>query len=284
MLPVIICLLLIASATPYADTGVELLLTGEFHGDEVSANDGENAFIGQWIWSSTDAKVFNDTRRSVTDLVPCVWVSTISASDGKVSQRLANPPDLAGHSGPVAVIIRFEDSFNSVWETKATTAVAAELDERLGKLPGLLADTGADVLEVQLDFDCPVRLLEGWSKVVRSLKESSLKGRDVWITSLPCHIEVPSYGSWFRGTVSGHIIQVFDTGLTCDESTVDGIADSLRKQELPFRLGLGAFERMKGSKSTDHRQWFNMLPEFSSIKEFRGVWVFPGGRQWGYLL
>jgi len=37
----VLCILLTASANLYAGTGIQLLLTGEFHGDEVSVKDGE---------------------------------------------------------------------------------------------------------------------------------------------------------------------------------------------------------------------------------------------------
>ena len=254
------------------------------HGALAMENGVKQDFIGQWVWSSRDAKIFRDTRLNVPNLVPCIWVGTISVSDGKVVQRLANSPDLAGQEGPVAVVIRFDDSFNSVWGKKAVPVVAEELDKRLNKLTGILADSGTDVQEIQLDYDCPIRHLEYWSKVVRALKNGSLKGRDVWITSLPCHIQEPRYGSWFRSSVTGHILQVFDTGVSCDTATVNGLAGCLRKQQLAFRIGLGAFERIKESKSTDHRSWFYTLNTFSSIPEYRGVWVFPGGNRWDYLL
>ena len=241
-------------------------------------------FIGQWIWSARDAEIFTDTCLNFPDLVPSIWVSTISVTDGKVVQRLANAPDLAYKKGPVAVVIRFDDSFNSIWSKKTAWVVAEELDKKLYKLNGILADTGLDVREVQLDYDCPVRRLGEWSRVVRILKEGSLNGRDIWITSLPCHIRVPGFGSLFRDSVEGHILQVFDTGVSCDSATVNALSGLLRKQGLAFRLGLGAFERTKGSRSTDHRRWFSVLPAFSSIPQYRGVLVFPGGNQWRYLL
>ncbi len=246
--------------------------------------DAPQPFIGQWVWSSRDAKIFNDARRNVPDLVPSIWVSTISVSDGKIVQRLANVPDLIGRKSPVAVVIRFDDSFNSVWHTKKATYVAEELDERLYKLTGILTDTGITVREVQLDYDCPVRRLEDWSKVIYVLNKGSLKDRDVWITSLPSHIQVPGFGLWFSGCVTGHILQVFDTGVSCNRTNVERIAGLLRKQGVAFRLGLGAFERTKGTLSTNHRRWFSSLSAFSSIPGYRGLWVFPGGRQWDYLL
>src|SRR5215217_7623763 len=46
--------------------------------------------VGQWIWSSADSAHFVEAARSVPDLIPTVWIGTLSASqNGAVQGQLA---------------------------------------------------------------------------------------------------------------------------------------------------------------------------------------------------
>ncbi len=159
--------------------------------------------------------------------------------------------------------------------------VAASIDARLRKLMDPVLRTGVDVTEVQLDYDCPVRLLRRWASVVGILSGGALAGRTLWITSLVDHVRQPDYGDLFRGRVAGHILQVFDTGdqvLSDSPARVGLLAD---QQRMPFRLGLGAFERrLPGGRRTDHRAWFDAVRPMARSPWFRGVWVFPAGQPW----
>ena len=72
--------------------------------------------------------------------------------------------------------------------------------------------SGVAISEVQLDYDCPERLLRRWSAVTAILSRGVLAGRRVWITSLISHVRHAEYGDLFRANVAGHILQLFDTG------------------------------------------------------------------------
>lgn len=241
-------------------------------------------FWGQWLWSSTDRRVFFASRREVPDLLPGVWASTLSFKDGEVVQRLALSPDIED-GARVAILIRFHESFHEAWIGTDDAKTAAAIGARLATLLGHVAATGVTVAEVHLDYDCPVRRLPRWAAIVRRLTAGPLAGREVWVTSLVAHVRAPAYGELFRGSVAGHILQLFDTGDRVDPFSVKAVGDLAARHRMPFRLGVGAYERiLPGNRTTDHRRWFGAVPSISRSAWFRGVWVFPAGRAWTPLM
>ncbi|MEW6531607.1 MAG: hypothetical protein AB1473_12270 [Thermodesulfobacteriota bacterium] len=221
-----------------------------------------------------------ETRRELPGLVPCIWVATIKASQGAISQELGCSPALGKSIPSIAIVVRIDDSVHELWKLRATDQIARDIDTRLHKLMHLLAAAEIQVGEVQLDYDCPEKRLGAWAQVVRVVSLSSLKGKSVWITSLPAHLKNPNYSTWLRGAVTGHILQLFDTGVSCSHESLTRLADCLRNQDMSFRIGLGAFERVGFGKRTDHQLWFSTLPSFAAIPEYKGVWIFPGGKKW----
>jgi hypothetical protein len=138
---------------------------------------------------------------------------------------------------------------------------------------------------VQLDYDCPERLLPRWAAVVRTLSRDALSGRTVWLTSLVAHVRHRNYGDLFRDNVAGHIVQVFDTGDRMSVPYARQLERLVTRHRMPFRLGLGAFERrLANGATTHHRAWFAAVRIVNGSPWFRGVWVFPGGSQWAPLL
>jgi hypothetical protein len=115
-------------------------------------------FIGQWVWTPQDAAIFLQSRIELPDIEPAVWVSTLSFSNGDLLQRLALSPALEP-GARVAIVIRFDRSVDGIWSPMDDAGVAASIDARLRKLMDPVLRTGVDVTEVQLDYDCPVRLL-----------------------------------------------------------------------------------------------------------------------------
>jgi len=121
--------------------------------------------------------------------------------------------------------------------------------------------------------------------VLKVVSRSSLKSRRLWITSLIAHLKNSGYGDLFRDSVQGHILQVFDTGDAFKNHSPEALNEMLAGQKMPFRLGLGAFERkFSATSASDHRDWFSALPVFSSNPWYRGLWIFPGGKPWTGLL
>lgn len=236
---------------------------------------------GQWLWSRADEPVYLDARRSEAGLRPGIWVSSISfdTTERRLVQRLALPPTLV--PGPIAVVIRFEDGMHQAWGRVDDAALADSIDAVVGRVLRLVHGSGASVAEVQLDYDCPVRRLSRWARVVSTMADGALRNEEVWVTSLVTHLREPSYGGLFRGHVTGHIVQVFDTGEDPSPARVSELERLLARQRLPFRFGVGAFERrLSPDSTTDHIGWFAARARLAALPLYRGLWVFPAGRSW----
>ncbi len=240
---------------------------------------------GQWIWSDADLARWREARAAGPAVRPGLWVSTVRWDGGAFRQQLArNPRELAG--APAAAVVRFDESVHGAWAALPDSAVARALDERLRRLLPLVERAGGRAAEVQLDYDCPVRRLPRWAAVVGALTApgGALAGREVWVTSLVAHVARPEYGPLFRPAARGHIVQLFDTGDVPSAGAADRLAAALARARMPFRVGLGAFERRgraAGARAvTDHRGWFAALPALARVPGYEGVWIFPGGQAW----
>jgi hypothetical protein len=201
-----------------------------------------------------------------------------------VVQHLANAPDLVQGVRSGAIILRFEDSFHLAWATNDAATLARNVGTKIKQLLRQVTAVGLTVSEIHLDNDCPMRLLKAWAGVVRTLGSGVLADQEVWVTSLPVHLQEPRYSAWFGGAVAGHILQLFDTGVAAEAVMARRLAERLAQQPLPFRLGLGAFERATANGPTQHQWWFTALPVFAALPGYRGVWIFPGGQRWTFLL
>jgi len=236
---------------------------------------------GQWVWSAADSALLAASVRGGASLTAGVWVSTVrpAVPGDSLAQTLALPPSAAGLA-PIAAV-----AFHAWWADHSDRVTADQLDRRLRTLLDLLSRSGATVTEVQLDYDCPVRLLPRWARVLHRLRHSSLEGREVWITSLLAHQRDPAFGRRLRGAVDGQILQLFDTGDRAAGARLDDLERRLVRQGLPFRVGLGAFERrLPGGGLTDHVAWFGAVRELRTWPGFRGLWVFPAGRPYQRLV
>ena len=251
---------------------------------------------GQWIWSPADLARWRDAHATRPALRPGVWTSTVwweGGAGGGVRQRLAlSPRPLAGI--PIAVVVRFDDRMHAAWLAASDSVIATQLDARLAELLRLVAAAGAKVGEVQLDYDCPVRRLPRWAIVLRRVHAGALASRELWVTSLITHVAQRDYGAHLRGVVSGHIVQLFDVNVGRDDdapsaATIARLTANLERAALPFRLGLGAFERViptatGGTRLTHHRAWFAVAPALARSPWYRGLWVFPGEQSWTSLV
>jgi hypothetical protein len=238
--------------------------------------------LGQWVWSDTDARLLRDARRSRPALQAAIWAGSITESGGRLTSALGiSPARLGAGVGGMVKVIRFETSVARLFDSAGDSAVAARLGERLAALLSISRPAAGTV---QLDFDAPERLLPRWASVVRLLRDGPLRGHEVWVTSIPAHVQHARYGRWFRHAVDGHILQVFDTGESYNESRVRRLIDLADGHQIPFQLGVGSFERSLGGRHTTHRAWFDEVPRFAASRWYRGLWVFPAGTEWTVYL
>lgn len=234
---------------------------------------------GQWIWTQNDLSLYKDRRHRDPGLEAGVFIATIVRDHDRTALKRALSPGLVA---PLrAVVIRFDDSFHAAWK-QSDAEVANETGRLLATLLQQVDDTGAEPTEIQLDYDCPERLLPRWSRLLRSLSNGALKNREVWITTLTSQLRQDDFGKLFQGSVEGHIPQVFDTGEAFSPEAAATLRERLDRAALPFRLGLGAFERASenGTNATDHGRWREAIPMLKTSVWFRGLWIFPAGQPW----
>jgi hypothetical protein len=243
---------------------------------------------GQWIWTTSDAQQYERVVTQVRDVVPGILVSTLKLTDHQVTQQIGLWPGTERAPGGVALVVRFDDSLHDIWRSKTVARDVVEIEAKLRWLLQSAAQADVTVREVQLDYDCPNRRLAAWADLLARLRSDVLRKVPLWITSLPTHMQNPRYGILFTGTIAGHILQLFDVGTQLTIADARSLAAQAEGQGLPFRVGLGAFERIQPSSLqqadpvllTDHSSWFAALPAFATQSHFRGAWVFPAGMPW----
>jgi hypothetical protein len=241
--------------------------------------------LGQWIWTAEDSARFVESSRTFPRLAATVWIGTIRANGaGEVQSRLALSPRMAGRPR-VGVVVRFDDTFTNAWSAASDSAISDAVGAALGAMLNAAEGSGVAVTEVQLDYDCPERLLKRWSDVVADVALDPLAGKSVWVTSLVAHMRHREYGDLFRDHVAGHILQVFDTGDRMSLPYVRQIERLAARQRMPFRLGIAAFERRYANgRTTNHQGWFEAPRAMRGSRWLRGIWIFPGGASWAHLL
>ena len=231
---------------------------------------------GQWLWTRRDLAIFERSRRRLPELSAGVFIGELVCAQGRVALRRGLSPLLAG-AAPRALVVRLADSMQACFAKLAADDLARDLDDRFSKLLHEANDTGVHFRELQLDYDAPVSKLEGYACLLRYLRAHSLKGVELWITSVPSHLEAPGYGTALRGVVTGHIIQVFDTGLRCNDQEASRLHAALEAQGLPYRVGYGTFERAGAAPDRSHRCWLSVTRPWRTDANFAGFWLFPAG-------
>ncbi len=231
---------------------------------------------GQWLWTARDREIFERARSAHPALQAAVFIGTIECESGALRTKRGLSPESAGNQ-PRALVVRLSDSVHTCVEQQAQGDFARGLDARLAELLSEVHATGIHFGELQLDYDAPVSKLSRWANALGYLKEHSLRGTELWITSLPAHVEQPNYGSLMRGVVTGHIIQVFDTGLSCDAESGQHLRAALQAQGMPYRVGYGTFERKGVSAQHAHACWLGLTQSWRGDPGASGWWVFPAG-------
>lgn len=240
--------------------------------------------LGQWLWSARDSALLQSMRGRRPALRAGVWVATISTRGDALVAALGRPLD-ASVGDDAEVVIRVDDSFSPWWGRVPPDTIAARLGDRIARVLQVVERGGAR-RTLQLDYDAPVGRLAEYAELLQRLRGEGgvLHGRSIWITSLVSHLGDPRYGARFRPLVDGHIVQLFDTGDRYSAGREREVWQRVERAEMPFRLGVGAFERRLTSGPTTHRAWFGFIPRAARSRWYRGTWIFPGGEAYAPYL
>lgn len=238
--------------------------------------------VGQWIWTARDSALFIATREQRPTLRAAVWVATLARRGDSLVTEFGRPID-ASLGDDTEAVIRIDDSFSALWSTMPVDAIADRVAARLTRLLPLIDPTpgaGHAPRTIQLDYDAPMSKLGEYAQLIARLRAPRvgvLRDRGFWVTSLVAHLADPRYGERLRPFVDGHIVQLFDTGDRYDARAERNVLARLERAGLPFRVGLGAFERQLATGATTHRAWFAILPDASQSRWYQGCWIFPAG-------
>lgn len=231
---------------------------------------------GQWLWTARDRELFERARQEHPALQAAVFVGTIECESGALRTKRGLSPVSVGNE-PRALVVRLSDSVHACVEKQSEQEFARGLDALLAQLLSDVQASGARFTELQLDYDAPVSKLSRWANALGYLNAHALHGVELWITSLPAHVEQPNYGRLMRGVVTGHIIQVFDTGLRCDDDSGRQLRAALQAQGMPYRLGYGTFERKGVPAQRSHACWLGLTHSWRGDPGASGFWLFPAG-------
>ncbi|MCA9645018.1 MAG: hypothetical protein KC492_30220, partial [Myxococcales bacterium] len=200
--------------------------------------------LGQWVWTTRDAERFSVAHQADQALVPALLVGSVRRESGQLRMRRGIDPVTTG-TRRVAAVVRLEDSVHPALTQHSVKTFAGELEALLNPLLLEVSKSGVELAELQLDYDVPVSKLGLWADALRELRKGPLGLVSLWITSVPSHVADARYGEHLRGVVDGTILQLFDTGLKCSSMNQRKLENQLTKHGLPFRIGVGAFERAR---------------------------------------
>ncbi len=257
---------------PPVRLAVLILALVVFAASTAQAFDASN---GVWIWTRRDADVLTRARALDPGLRSAVHVATIEKRGAAlVWQRALSPAIERGHEE--AIVVRIDDSMHTIWAESSAEEVAGRLSPLLQEILLQSLSTGTTFDEIELDYDAPVRVAAAWVRTAAALAAGPLRGRAVWVTSIPAHLDAPGFSASLAQAGLGHIVQLFDTGLPCTAANYAHIASLLAAAGGTFRVGLGAYER--SGREGQHACWALFARGLKSTAGYEGTWIFPAGR------
>lgn len=244
------------------------------------ASPAHAAPLGQWVWSRADVPPLSAARALRPDVAAAVHVAELRFERGEPRVLLRLSPTTAAAR---ALVVRFDASFHAAWSTppeRLTSSVVAAL----GRVLALARRTAPDARILQLDYDCPTARLAPWAGLLERLRAQGVfDGWELWLTSLIAQLREPSFGRLFTGLAAGHVVQVFDTAELASARARQELLALLARANMPFCVGIGAFERkLRGASApvTQHAAWWDALPALARAPGFSGTWVFAAGQNW----
>ncbi len=171
-----------------------------------------------YLWQYTWSPEVSRAALAVTRQTP----EPLYVVAGEIGAEAVPAPDwpalAACKTGVVPVIRVYAESARQL-ET-APAQVADLILAAFAKLQSRAAKAGIQVAELQLDLDCPERLLPDYGKCLRVLRPQ-LNGIALTITALPCHVANTSF-SGVIDAVDGYTLQLH--GVELPQSVHDPVS------------------------------------------------------------
>lgn len=241
--------------------------------------------LGQWVWTRSDWVPYKTAKATRPDLIATVHIATLSWDGAKQNFKigLALSPISEGALGK-NVVVRIDDTLHHAWRSVETAAVAKALDDTLARLNSFMVISGPQVAW-QLDYDFPVSALSKWAETIQFLQRDggALNKHNVWITTLVSHVLERNFDRAMNGIIQGHILQIFDTGISLSNRQLSSVEARLTQSHIPFALGIAAFRRVSGSATSPQNEFdtqMEWVKRLSRHKSYRATWVFPAGQSW----
>ena len=145
--------------------------------------------VEQCVWSRRDLRAPEQARRVRPDVAAAISVAELHW-DGAVPTTLRLPPDLAGP--PAMLAIRLDDSFH-----RTPRRAPGHNWSRLWGVFWVRQGPSQAATPVELDLDAPAPRLADYAAWLDVRRDSALGGRDLWIPSLPSHLDAPEFRTHF---------------------------------------------------------------------------------------
>lgn len=142
-----------------------------------------------WYWHGPVALDEGQDRALDTMRVETLFIraATLSQEEGHLSVVL--PQRFESGSRKVHLVFRLDASIAAEFDRLDLDAIAKKIVEAHARVGGQAETEGWQVIGIQLDFDCPTRLLERYADLVRRVRGQA--PRETWLT-------VTGLGSWYE--------------------------------------------------------------------------------------
>jgi hypothetical protein len=202
-------------------------------------------YLWQYEWTPAVAEAVADSIKLAPDSLYIIA--------GEVGGSMAPQPDWAAlkavlpPTAQVIPVIRVHGTKAKQIET-APGALARELRVLIGGLRGAAMSAGIDLREIQLDLDCPERLLPAYAQFLHGLKPQ-LSGLRLSITAIPCHMENSSFAAVAK-VADGYTLQVHgvqfpktidDSASIMDSTIARRAIIAAERLGIPYRLAMPTY-------------------------------------------
>jgi hypothetical protein len=239
---ILIALIVVPFWLTHSDPAHEHVIAGDVT-DNTSLQ--QEAYVWQRNWDVPVTQAIEQSRHTLAGY--CVLAAEVSWSgsvprvakaniDFSALKRAGKPIGLALRIGPYAGAFCSDDATTAYLTTQAVTVLARA------------RDTGLDVAELQLDFDCAESKLDGYLQWVSAIRKA-VHPVPLTITVLPCWLKHKSSRTLARAT-DGYVLQVHSLDpptsvnapiVLCDSQMACRWAMQADAIGVPFRVALPTY-------------------------------------------